>query len=775
MTDIANKTTWAKTEGLLPIRLDPTVEGERYIMLNGGLQDFCLDITHEEISAEDSYSAAWSTNSKNYISIQKDSVHIFNWVLNNHSKLPLKVVQDRFDQFLSIIKQNTYRTDEDITPFVINFFRQMRNLTCETHEPIEALGLLYKLLISLKHDVNTIDCDKWDINDVSIPYQFDEIVDNFKSGVRGITPNLDYILRHCSGPIFQEAHREVAFFNPQRDLFGGISSNLSFKSSRDAYSSIHYTPQYIARSIVENVLSNIDLTKPMLKILDPACGSGAFLVEVLKQLNEYNYSGDVIVNGWDISQSAVNTTRFLLKYEQTKVWNQRLKYVVLRVEDSLQHKWDSDYDIILMNPPFLSWELLKNDGQKDAVESSLRGVVLKRRPNQAAAFFYKACGSLSNNGVIGTVLPSSILLFDQYVDLRNRIMRNISICSVARLGNFIFEDALTDVSFFIGVNSKIADPTKTIWCSNERGAAYLALKNWRKSRFSNSAYVSGTNYSIYTPVIFPIIKNTWNVMPMKEEQFLSKLMAWVKMGKLSTVGHIFSISQGLLSGRRNIFDITQMEYDALPDKEQLYYRPLIHSGSISKGCITTTKYIWFPYDSNGLLINSEEELKLLDFSWNRLIRYKSELEERKSVKNWWELTRPRTWQFNPQFRLYSQRFGNHNSFGIGLRDDYVIAEGNAFTLSISKYVKDDYYFYLALFSSGTFERMLSIFSKRIMAGYDLGKIQIMDIPIVDVSINDVRLTSQYKQMVNIGKRLSTGDAFMSDLVDDILSYFYPLL
>lgn len=264
-------------------------------------------------------------------------------------------------------------------------------------------------------------------------------------------------------------------------------------------------------------------------------------------------------------------------------------------------------------------------------------------------------------------------------------------------------------------------------------------------------------------------------MPMKEEEYLSRLTTWVGLGKLHPLGQIFSISQGLLSGRKNIFDISADEYNLLPTFEQKFYRPLIYSGSINMGQISSDRYIWFPYNENGLMINSEEELKALDFSWDRLSAYKEELSTRKSVKNWWELTRPRTWQFCHQFRLYSNRFGNHSSFGIGSREDYVIEEGNAFTLNDRKYKFEDYFFYLALFSSGIFERMLSIYSKRIMSGYDLGKIQIQDIPIVDVNASEVRNMSQYKNLVNIGHALTKGESYMSDLIDDLLSVFYPTI
>jgi len=41
------------------------------------------------------------------------------------------------------------------------------------------------------------------------------------------------------------------------------------------------------------------LTKRILKIFDPACGSSEFLIEALKQLKENKYNGEIKVIGWD--------------------------------------------------------------------------------------------------------------------------------------------------------------------------------------------------------------------------------------------------------------------------------------------------------------------------------------------------------------------------------------------------------------------------------------------------------------------------------------------
>ena len=166
-------------------------------------------------------------------------------------------------------------------------------------------------------------------------------------------------------------------------------------------------------------------------------------------------------------------------------------------------------------------------------------------------------------------------------------------------------------------------------------------------------------------------------------------------------------------------------------------------------------------------------MEKLGFSYQRLLKFKDVLEKRKGVSDWWLLTRPREWQYKPAFHLYSQRFGRSSSFGFSEEKKFVIQDGNAFDFKSSNYTKKDYYFYLALFCSSTFDRLLSIYSKRIMKGYDLGKAQIKNIPIVDVCNNHIRETEIYYQMVDIGVRLTEGESYLRYKADSLVKTFYP--
>ena len=145
------------------------------------------------------------------------------------------------------------------------------------------------------------------------------------------------------------------------------------------------------------------------------------------------------------------------------------------------------------------------------------------------------------------------------------------------------------------------------------------------------------------------------------------------------------------------------------------------------------------------------------------------------INHWWLLTRPRNWQFTKEPRLFSNRFGNSNSFGFDKNGNCIIEEGNAF-IPKKEFQATDYYFYLACFSSDVFDILLSIYSKQLAGGkwYDLGNKNIKNIPIPNVNKNNLRESGAYLKLVELGKELESGNSFVKPVIDDILkSYFYP--
>lgn len=773
--DLSKVSTWQNNFGLLPIHLSPdNPEDESFIMLNGGHGDFCLKTKNED-DHYDFNSSAWSSNTKNFIAVNNNSVKVYNWKKEKPEELSSDRVANNFNKFYNYLLSTSYKSESDVVPFIIDIFKQFRNFTQERNNPVAALNLLFLLLASIDEDINNLNFEKWGIQGVATPINFEFYAERLKSGSKNVRPQLDLIIRHTSGILFQEAQKEVSYFDRQIDLWGGYSNKIEAKGS--LYSSIHYTPPYLARTIVERALQVLDLTKPNQKILDPACGSGEFLIESLKQLREKNYQGTIQIVGWDTSFTAVNTTTFLLSYEKRTIWDNKLDFQIRAVDDSLTEVWDNDFDLILMNPPFVSWEQMDKKS-RDSVKGTLPSSSIGK-PNQASAFFYKTIHSLNQNGVVGCVMPSSLLTLHSYKALRNEIYGLIDITLIGKLGNFVFEDALTDVSMIVGHKPKNDGIPLVLWTKNEKGVIQDALRDLRKMHYLQEFKAVEKDYSIYTPTVFPITRENWKTISFQESELLKKIERFVLELKLVRVMDVFNVKQGIRLGN-NAFKITKEDFLKLPQNEKSYFRPAIDNESVKNGQLSEKNFIWYPYDVNGLIINSEEQLiaSVPTYYSTILASNKELLKERarKDLTNWWSLSEHRAWLRAIEPRLVSTEFGRSDSFAFDKLGNFVAERGNGWIPKKDFVFIDDYYFYLAIFSSQFFDRLLSIYSKQLAGGnwFDLGKKYTDDIPIPDINDPEVKTSAGYLKLVQVGMELSIGNLHVKPIADEFtIKYFYP--
>lgn len=768
---------WTRNLGHLPIHLKPTIS-EKFIMLNGISGNFCLDISNNEDDKNTYFSQSWSSNTKNFLLVNDNSAKLYNWHKDNQvEEISFKSIGNNLDKFYNYLVAKSHRSNRDVIPVIIDIFKQFRTLTSEYHNPVQALNLLFVLLASLEDgDIHTLDKRKWGLSDLCIPQGFDAFIDRFKQSTAGITPDLNLILRHSAGALFQEAQKEVIFFDSQLDLFGTFSGTTSTKNL--IYSSVHYTPSYLARSIVENTLRTLDLDELQeIKILDPACGSAEFLIEVLKQLKEKNFLGIVKVQGYDSSETAINTSSFLLNYEKRNVWGDKLSFDVKQVTDSLVEEWDNDYNIILMNPPFVSWEQLNDKAKREVVRLTLNDN-FNGKPNQASAFFYKAIQHLSNGGTLGSVIPSSLFTLDAYSKLRNEVAEIVDIKLLGKLGNFVFEDALTDVSIFIGHKPKTANSVPTLlWTRNEKGIVHDALRELRKMQHATEDSKNKIDFSIFKPNYFPILEDSWKTISFSEHKLIRDLKLFVTTNKLTTIGNIFNVHQGVRPGNKKVFVLSRQEFLNIPENERKFFLPSVDNDAVKNGVISINNYVWYPYNTNNgdSLINSEDALieSVPEYYRNYLLPNKPELVNRKKqIPYWWSLS-DRAPRLLPLSKgIVSTEFGNSSSFAIDNKGNYIVERGYSWTPR-KKMEDDAYYFYLSLFSSPFFDKLLSIYSRRLLAAYDLGKKYTKDIPIPNVHLSEVKNNIAYDKMIELGRRLTQGDSYVKAVLDDLVSVYYP--
>ena len=167
MYDLKDIKAWQSNFGLLPIKLNPLVKLDKFLMLNGGLGDFCLktsSIGNESI--QDVFQDSWSTNTKNFLFIDDDFIEVVNWYDNKTERIPSKKIEFNLSQFYNYLSSKSYKTQNDVVPFILDIFRQLQNITFEKQDPSEAINLLFQLLISLEEDSTNIDFAKWKISEI---------------------------------------------------------------------------------------------------------------------------------------------------------------------------------------------------------------------------------------------------------------------------------------------------------------------------------------------------------------------------------------------------------------------------------------------------------------------------------------------------------------------------------------------------------------------------------------------------------------------------------
>ncbi|MBI9039393.1 MAG: N-6 DNA methylase [Bacteroidales bacterium] len=776
MNELNDISSWKKQLGLLPINLFSSEQKNKYILLNGGYGDFCIDFDSNK-NQNDYYSYAWSSNTKNFLTLNNDNVSLYNWLKDKKESYKLTLIQNNLPKFYDYLLKDSYKTEYDIVPYIIDIYRSLRNLTGEAKEGIQAINQLLLLLIAYQENtcLKDIDFTKWNISNFERVAGLENYLDRLKNiNYKNLELNVDLLLRHTAGQLFQEAQKEAIFYNRNQDLFGFYDSK--YDSNYQLYSSFHYTPSFLARSIVEYSISKLNvLEKPMLKILDPACGSSEFLLEFLKQLKSLGYTGSVIINGLDKSESAINISNFLLSYEKRE-WGDSLSINLQKVNNSLTEDWENDYDLILMNPPFLSWELMSKDDRE--IVSSVLGNESKRKPNIASAFIFKSIQSLKETGIIGTVMPSSILLMDSYQKLRNEIKDTLSLLLIGKLGNFVFEHALTDVSILIGQKPKSVINPLLLWTKNEKGMIANAFRDLRKVNYEILPYVKeNKSHNIYVPDEYPE-KDNWKINSYAELELKKHLDELILLKKLKPVQYIFNVKQGIRTGNNKVFKISIDIYNSLPKEERNFFRPSIDNDSIKNGFLSIVNYTWFPYSNKcNILISSENELvkKAPYFYKNILLQNKNSLVNRKKkIPYWWSLS-----DFAPRLlpisvKLVSTEFGKSGSFAFDEKGEFVIERGNGWIPKKEFKNKDYYYFYLSIFNSSFFNELLAIYSKELLKGWDLGKKYTANIPIPEIT-EELENSFIFEKLVHFGKQINEGNINYFGVIDEyIKSSIYEL-
>ena len=769
--DIIN--IFANRMGMLPVGLTHNRKDDdmRFAMLDGGIHNFCLDV-RQNIDNTKFRNDAWSSNMFSYIHVEGDTLRLYTLNKPEPEPLPVPYVVNHINKFYQYLGLH-YKNGQNVVSFLMNQFRIIRNSLREKDSAEQSLKLfLYMLSAAQEGNVTSINTDYSDVLQSVDKYVVEEAIERIKNGITeyGFKTNIELVLRHTSGQLFEEANF-LANYSQQLELFP--SSKISYSSNPNTVGTF-YTPAFIARSIVEESLQQMDLaSKQELTIFDPACGSGEFLSEALRQLKMKNYKGSLKIIGWDISPIAVMISNYMLGFEKRE-WDDVKFEIDVKLTDSLSEEWPKGVDLILMNPPYISWGLMPSE-QREKVGKIMGN---KGTPNTSSVFYYLASKSLSPDGVIGALVPTSLLYSTSHKKIREEAFELVPPILIGQLGYYVFRAAFVDVSLIIAANRR-KDDSKTImlWSANKEGASHDALRNLRMLR-NNFFYVETTSerFSIYeVPTSNMKESNLWMPMSVNERELKESLEEMVVRGVLERVSDVFTVSQGARTGNNDVFIIGHHAYLSLPENERLFFRPTVDSDSLTNGFLSPKHYMFFPYPENKFVVNTEQDLaEKLPFVYNNiLLPNKEQLAKRAGInpEKWWVLTRPRTWQFEKSLKLVSTEFGHSGNFGIDEKGEYVVERGNAWFPKDAEIPGMALYVYVAIFNSTFFDELLAIYSSRLAGNncYVLENKHVKDIPIPN--FNNIGQEAE-RLLFDAGKAIVNGESYNKEKVEKVIRNMY---
>jgi hypothetical protein len=206
-------------------------------------------------------------------------------------------------------------------------------------------------------------------------------------------------------------------YEPLEDILGLMYISCKNIGKRKASGS-YYTPT----NIVKKLISKLDFSNT-LKILDPCCGTGNFLLQLPDTISFDSVYGN------DIDNISVKITRLnmALKYGATV----EAIYEHITECNFLKDNTLSDFQYIVGNPP---WGFEFSESEKNELRCRFKSAADKNIESYDV-FIEQGLNQLSDNGHLAFVLPEAILNVRAHRNIREIILEKSSIRNLDFLGN----------------------------------------------------------------------------------------------------------------------------------------------------------------------------------------------------------------------------------------------------------------------------------------------------------------------------------------------------
>ena len=338
------------------------------------------------------------------------------------------------------------------------------------------------------------------------------------------------------GHIFENSLSEIEEVTQQ------ITSGAAPQTSKRKQDGVFYTPQFITKYIVENTVGRLCEEKKkelniveeeyksdqnrqlktkqrlleqlkeyrewllQLTILDPACGSGAFLNAALQHLiiehkhidelekKVLGYSLEfqdvehhILENnlyGVDINEESVGIAQLALwlrtakPHRKLNSLNQNIKCGNSLISDPAiagekAFDWQKEFpqvfekggfDVVIGNPPYVNMANIQNEQERKFYQNNYSTV--KNKCDLYSIFTEKAKSLLKEKGLLGFIFPNSWMGTESFSKYREFLSKEVNVYQLVELPPGVFEDAIvtTVLCFYRNVLPQASNNVEVYAC-----------------------------------------------------------------------------------------------------------------------------------------------------------------------------------------------------------------------------------------------------------------------------------------------------------------------
>lgn len=267
------------------------------------------------------------------------------------------------------------------------------------------------------------------------------------------------------------------------DVKGEIYEGLLAKNADDVRGGAgqYFTPRPVIRAIVEVMRPN-----PMMRIADPACGTGGFLLMVFEYLKARTANRKENVHLRTRTLSGIDLVPNVARLCAMNLFLHGIapdqKHPVVAIADSLESQ-PEPVDMVLTNPPFgkkSSFTVVGADGRNHTEKISYnRPSFWATTSNKQLNFVQHVYSMLKDNGRAAVVVPDNVLFEGGAGEkIRRMLLKNCNVHTLLRLPTGIwYSPAVKANVLFFDKKPAVRDPaTSDIWVYDLRSNKKFSVR-----------------------------------------------------------------------------------------------------------------------------------------------------------------------------------------------------------------------------------------------------------------------------------------------------------